>query len=426
MASYLLCSTPAVGHVTPLIAIGAYLVEHGHRVLMLTGSRFEQAITAAGMEFQPLTGIADFDDRDTDSYLPDRDRYTGLARAQYDIQTMFVKTIPAQNTVVTALLADNQFDAVLVDNLFAGIAPQLLDRTTPRPPILAAGVTPLAQLSVDAAPSGMGLPPATNALHRVRNRGLNLLARKVLFRDTQRTAERMFEELGAAPLTNFVMDVSRLFDRFLQLSPAAFEYPRRDLSPNVAFVGPAPMRTGEIALPEWWSDLDESRPVVHVTQGTIDNHNLDRLLRPTLDALADVDVTVVVTMGGRNVSELGPVPANARVASFLPYNELLPLTDVFVTNGGFGGVQQALRHGIPLVIAGDTEDKPEVAARVAWSGVGVNLKTGSPTAQAVRGAVETILGGSAHRTAAKRMADSISTFNTCELIAEELAAMARR
>ena len=35
-----------------------------------------------------------------------------------------------------------------------------------------------------------------------------------------------------------------------------------------------------------------------------------------------------------------------------------------LTNGGYGGVQYALAHGVPLVVAGDTEDKPEVAARV--------------------------------------------------------------
>ena len=39
------------------------------------------------------------------------------------------------------------------------------------------------------------------------------------------------------------------------------------------------------------------------------------------------------------------------------------------------------------VVAGSTEDKPEVAARVAWSGAGVNLRSGSPSAARVRRAV---------------------------------------
>ena len=40
---------------------------------------------------------------------------------------------------------------------------------------------------------------------------------------------------------------------------------------------------------------------------------------------------------------------------------------VLVTNGGYGTVQQALAHGVPIVVAGATEDKPETAARIAWS-----------------------------------------------------------
>jgi UDP:flavonoid glycosyltransferase YjiC (YdhE family) len=44
---------------------------------------------------------------------------------------------------------------------------------------------------------------------------------------------------------------------------------------------------------------------------------------------------------------------------------LLPHVDAMVTNGGYGGVQQALAHGVPLVVTGDSEDKPEVAARAS-------------------------------------------------------------
>jgi UDP:flavonoid glycosyltransferase YjiC (YdhE family) len=44
-----------------------------------------------------------------------------------------------------------------------------------------------------------------------------------------------------------------------------------------------------------------------------------------------------------------------------------------------------------LVVAGDSEDKPEVAARVDWSGVGVNLRTGRPSPAMVARAVRRVL-----------------------------------
>jgi UDP:flavonoid glycosyltransferase YjiC (YdhE family) len=61
---------------------------------------------------------------------------------------------------------------------------------------------------------------------------------------------------------------------------------------------------------------------------------------------------------------------------------------VLVTNGGWGGVLTALAHGLPLVVGGGDLDKPEVAGRVDAAGVGINLRTGTPTSAAVRAAVD--------------------------------------
>ena len=100
-----------------------------------------------------------------------------------------------------------------------------------------------------------------------------------------------------------------------------------------------------------------------LTQGTIATAS-DLLITPALQALAGEDVLVVATTGTQPPEsvKLEPLPANARVEQFIPYNHLLPHVDVMVTNGGYGGVQGALAHGIPIVAAGKTEDKMEVTA----------------------------------------------------------------
>jgi UDP:flavonoid glycosyltransferase YjiC (YdhE family) len=104
------------------------------------------------------------------------------------------------------------------------------------------------------------------------------------------------------------------------------------------------------------------------------------------------------------VESLPPLPANARAATFLPYGELLPRTSVFVTNGGYGGVQYALRHGVPIVTTGGKEDKPEVGARVAWSGVGRRIRTERPTPDALRRDILTVLNDPRYRKASRRIA----------------------
>jgi UDP:flavonoid glycosyltransferase YjiC (YdhE family) len=172
-----------------------------------------------------------------------------------------------------------------------------------------------------------------------------------------------------------------------------FEYPRSDLAPSVRFVGPilAAPSTG-FEAPSWWHELGDGRPVVHVTQGTLDNADLDRLLLPAFRALAGEDVLVVGTTGGPDPEPLRHgLPSNARLDRFIPHDVLLPHTDVMITNGGYGGVQQALANGVPLVVAGNSEDKPEVAARVRWSGTGIDLRTGRPSEKNILRAVRTVL-----------------------------------
>jgi UDP:flavonoid glycosyltransferase YjiC (YdhE family) len=101
---------------------------------------------------------------------------------------------------------------------------------------------------------------------------------------------------------------------------------------------------------------------------------------------------VVATAGSRPVDAIpGPIPGNARLASYLPFEWILPKTDVFVTNGGYGSVNQAMSFGIPLVTAGVTEDKAAVNVRVAWSGVGIDLATNQPPPEALRDAIRTVL-----------------------------------
>jgi len=96
-----------------------------------------------------------------------------------------------------------------------------------------------------------------------------------------------------------------------------------------------------------------------------------------------------------------------------------------ITNGGYNGVQVALANGVPLVAGGSTEDKPEVANRIAWAGLGVNLKTATPSPEQVRAAVRTVLDDGAYRERARQMAAEIARYdaaNSAATLLEQLAA----
>jgi UDP:flavonoid glycosyltransferase YjiC (YdhE family) len=145
---------------------------------------------------------------------------------------------------------------------------------------------------------------------------------------------------------------------------------------------------------------------VVVTQGTAANGDLHQLVQPTLDALADTDHLIVAAFGREpRPGELN-VPANARVERFIPFDRLFPFTAAVITNGGYGGTQLALAHGLPVVVAGGGggEDKPMTAARVAAFGVGLDLLTPRPTPQAISAAIDRVLGDPSYRQRATELA----------------------
>jgi MGT family glycosyltransferase len=258
--------------------------------------------------------------------------------------------------------------------------------------------------SRDTAPFGLALPPSSTPLGRVRNRFLNWLVDRVIFRAANKHNEKMRHELGLPPLSTGLFDFSVKADLYLQASTPSFDYPRTDLPRNVHYIGATiPQAPADWQQPAWWSEL-HTRKVILVTQGTI-NNDFDQLIRPAIRALADENVLVVVTTGSRPVEEVNidPLPENVIVERFVPYALLMPHVDLLLTNGGYGTVQIALMHGVPVVAIGKTEEKPEIANRVAWSGVGVGLKVLAPSEAQIAGAVRQVLDNPYYRARAEAL-----------------------
>jgi len=120
-----------------------------------------------------------------------------------------------------------------------------------------------------------------------------------------------------------------------------------------------------------------------------------------------------VTTGGQPAGSIPvDIPDNARVTAFLPYEQVLPKVDLLITNGGYGTVNMALAHGIPIVSGGLTEDKEEVSATVQWSGAGIDLRTNQANPEMVRSAARQILDSSVYRDRARELAEEFAQHDT--------------
>ncbi|NML16459.1 glycosyltransferase [Azohydromonas caseinilytica] len=413
MARVLVATVPMTGHVRPMAALVRALADRGHRVAWLAGRKFAPLVEAAGAAFRPL-GDTDWDDADVEAAFPALRSRRGLGRIKAQLDALFIAPAPRQLRELEEACEAFAPDVLLADQAQLGAA---LLHEKHGVPWAGLGVSALGVPSLDTAPFGSALPPARDERDRSRNRFLNALILRGLFAGTNRAWRRARAAAGlpASEGTYFEVLSPQLY---LQPTVPGFEYPRADLPPQVHFIGPLWPRAAPQAqaLPAWWTDVEAMHgagvPVVLVTQGTLAT-DVRELIVPALRALAQEELLVVATAASADAAAAlgGELPANARLAPFIPYPALLPLLSAVVSNGGYGGVQQALAHGLPLVVAGGSEEKPEIAARVAWSGAGINLRTGRPKPRALLQAVQQVLTQPGFRARARALADEMVAFD---------------
>jgi UDP:flavonoid glycosyltransferase YjiC (YdhE family) len=72
----------------------------------------------------------------------------------------------------------------------------------------------------------------------------------------------------------------------------------------------------------------------------------------------------------------------------------------------------ALKAGVPMVVAGQADDKIEIAARVEWSGAGINLATDHPTGEAIRAAARRVLSEAHFRARAASFVEEFAQHDT--------------
>jgi UDP:flavonoid glycosyltransferase YjiC (YdhE family) len=393
MAKIIVAAPPIPGEFGPLLRIARALAARGHHMTFLTGSGFREAVEGAGLAFEPLAGAADFDIRELVAERTKLGLAPGPEELNFDWIHAFVDPMPEQHLALQRLL-ERDPDQYLISNvLFLGAVPakQGVPGRLPQRWI-GVSVVPLAIASDDTTffgpvPVGPGEDPVA------ANRAANAQFSTAMAPTADRLNE-VLREMGAAESTEGFIDfVYKLADATAVLTVPGFEFHRSDLPGTIHLVGALPGEpTDGWEKPAWWSELDGSRPVVVVTQGTLANDDLSQLVEPALTGLAGLDVTVVAALGRDDPGALAiETPENARVESYVPFGDLLPKADLLITNGGAGGTHQALSNGVPVIIAGQSEDKPANGARLAYHGLGINLGTATPTPEAIAQATVALL-----------------------------------
>ena len=398
-------TSPARGHLFPMMPILLELQGRGHDVVVRTLAEAVPQVRALGFEADavdpaiPAIQLEDFGARSAQAAL------------KAGVRT-FTRRAGLEVPEVKRLITDERPDLLLVDTNAWGAAavaeasgiPWALVQVFP---------TPLP--SADVPPFGPGLRPLDGPLGRLRNRLLRPLVLGTVEKVVMAPLNEVRRAAGASPMR----DAHDLYSRpplTLYLTSTAFEYPRTDWPDSFCFVGPLNWDP-PTPEPAWLGEIE--RPVALVTTSS-EFQDDGELVRTALAGLALEELSVVATMPAG--VEPFEVPANARVEQFVPHSQLLPRATVAITHGGMGATQKVLAAGVPVVVVPWGRDQAEVGRRAEAAGAGVLLPRKKLAPDRLREAVRQAI---ALKPAAEELAREMAAAGGAPLAVDRLEELVR-
>ncbi|KAI6267997.1 hypothetical protein MCOR27_010356 [Pyricularia oryzae] len=444
-------SLPGAGHTIPVMRAAAHLASRGFDVWFVTAADFESSALSSGIaRFFPSPSPFALHPDLMAGYM---DLPEGPARLDFVFRNVFLRDTKQYAAALRGALETARAETpgrrvvVLQDMSAGGALPFIHGAPPPKgyeddgfPPVVSLNVSVIFCTSADAPPIGFPVDPVGREgeevlrLHGEFNAG------------TAETRAMLNVILGEMGCTRRVEALADAWlegpDLTLQLCSPGLEYRRRDLSPKIRFVGGLPLPEGKGGpLPDWLREHVEAqresqangqakrRKLVFVTQGTVDIDHSE-LLIPALQGLGAREDLFVVGVLGRKGARLpesveSSLPsANVKVLDYFSYNDILPHADVFITNGGYGGFMHGVMNGSPMIIAGVSNDKGDVANRMENAGLGINLRTATPTPEQISAAVDQVLADSSYKQRAleiKKENEEMDSFARIEKAVLEVA-----
>lgn len=426
----LFATVPADGHVNPLTGLAYYLKKQGHDVRWYTSEHYRYKIEKLGIPFLPLKKALDLAADPTTLFPERKECKSQIAKLNFDIVNVFIKRGPEYFEDLQAIHQTFAFDLMIADLTFTAI-PFVTDIM--KKPVIAVGIMPITKNSRDLPPAGLGMTPSYSVLGRLRQGLLRWTATNVLFAKSNKVMRQVLGEYGIHTEAESVFDLAvEKANLVLQTGSPGFEYKRTDLDPKYKFVGALLPHSPKKTATRWTHEkLSLYKKAVLVTQGTVEG-DVDKLIAPTLEAFQDTDVLVIATTGGKGTEDLRRrfTASNFIIEDFIPFDEVMPVVDVYVTNGGMGGVMLGIQNSLPMVAAGVHEGKNEITARIGYFNLGVNLKTEKPKPAQVKAAVEEVIHNPVYRKNVKKLSREMAAYKPAQLceqyIAQLLPARRRR
>lgn len=353
---------PAHGHTNPTLGVVDELVKRGHEVVYYSYNQFREKIEGLGAEFIAC------DDYDMEQKLTPEDA-TKIGKDMAFSTQILVDTTLGLDDMVCEHMQRLQPDCIVADSMAVWGKAVALKLGIP----FVSSTTTFAfnQHSAKIMKKGIGelfgmlfsMPKVNRQIKRLQDKGYPV---KSILDIIQNDNE-----------TNTIVYTSP------QFQPCSETF-----SDKYSFVGPS-------VRPATENILKTKDKLIYISLGTVINNSLD-FYKKCISAFADTDYQVIMSVGNLiDIKDLGNIPDNFTVKSFVDQIAVLNKADVFLSHCGMNSVSESLYYQVPLVMYPQTSEQSGVATRVEQLEAGLRIKKLS--AESIREAVETVMNTSTYR-----------------------------
>jgi len=417
----LFANVPADGHFNPMTGIAMELKSQGHDVKWYTSKMFAEKLKKLDIPHYPFKKALEVNQFNINDVFPERKKLkAGVPQLKFDIKNFFVYRAPEYFEDISEIKQDFPFDVFICDAAFT--AGQIVKKKL-NVPSVGIGISPVMSTSKDLPPYGLGLTPDHSYIGRIKQKLLRFVAKNFLFKESTAEYNKILERYSLPAENVILFDIPVLrSDVFLQSGTPGFEYERTDMPEKLKFVGPL---HGYKTFPKkelnytWQDKLNKYKKNVLISQGTFEPDH-SKLIIPALEALKNENYLLIIATGYHHTQELRKKynQDNIIIEDFIDFDFIMPRTDIYITNGGYGGTLLAIDHALPMMAAGINEGKNEICARIGYFNLGINLKTEKPGAEKIKNAVKKILSNPIYKQNVEKLRDEFKSYDSNKLSAE--------
>lgn len=425
----LFANVPADGHFNPMTGIAMELKSQGHDVRWYTSKMFGEKLKKLGIPHYPFKKALEVNQFNINDVFPGRKKLkAGVPQLKFDIKNFFVYRAPEYFEDISEIKQEFPFDVFVCDATFT--AGQLV-RNKLNVPGVGIGISPIMSTSKDLPPYGLGLIPGQSFISRIKQKFLRFAAKKFLFKESTAEYNKILKQYNLPAEKVILFDIPVLrSDIFLQSGTDGFEYERTDMPAKLKFVGPLhaykKAEQKEFNYP-WRDKLNKYRKNILISQGTFEPDHT-KLIVPALEALKSEDYLLIVATGHHHTEALRKKykQDNIIIEDFIDFAFIMPRTELYITNGGYGGTLIAIDHALPMVAAGINEGKNEICARIGYFKLGINLKTEKPSSEKIKKAVTKVFSNPVYKQNVAKLRDEFRGYDTNKLAAHLIVSVIKK